>query len=81
MILFVLKNIQHLHNKFISMEMEDKAELVTSKLNHLTAWLHQQDDLESLLKQVQRDGRLNGELRKQFRNLRDREFYDSLFPV
>lgn len=61
------------------MDKEKKAELVTSKLNHLTAWLYQQNDLESLLKRVKSDGRLNGELRKQFKSLRDRKFYDSLF--
>ena len=52
---------------------------MTSKLNHLTAWLYQQNDLEALLKRVKTDGRLNGELRKEFKSLRDREFYDSLF--
>lgn len=61
------------------MDKEKKAELVTSKLNHLTAWLYQQNDLEALLKRVKTDGRLNGELRKQFKSLRDRKFYDSLF--
>jgi len=61
------------------MDKEKKAELVTSKLNHLTAWLYQQNDLEALLKRVKTDGRLNGELRKEFKSLRDREFYDSLF--
>ena len=62
------------------MDKEKKAELVTSKLNHLTAWLYQQDDLEALLKRVQTDGRLNGEVRKQFKILQERDFYDSLFP-
>ena len=61
------------------MDKEKKAELVTSKLNHLTAWLCQQNDLEALLKRVKTDGRLNGELRKEFKSLRDRKFYDSLF--
>ena len=61
------------------MDKEKKAELVTSKLNHLTAWLYQQNDLEALLKRVKTDGRLNGELRKEFKSLRDRKFYDSLF--
>ena len=54
-----------------------KAEIVTAKLNHLTAWLDQQNDLESLLKRVKAEGRL--QLRKEFKALRDRQFYDSLF--
>ena len=62
------------------MDKEKKAEIVTAKLNHLTAWLEQQNDLESLLKRVKADGRLNGELRKKFKTLRDRQYYDSLFP-
>ena len=61
------------------MPKENKAELVTAKLNHLSAWLEQQDDLDSLLKKVKSDGRLNGETRKAFKNLRDRQFYDMLF--
>ena len=61
------------------MDKEKKAELVTSKLNHLTAWLNQQNDLESLLKRIKDDGQLNGEIRKELRNLRDRELYDSLY--
>ena len=64
----------------MAMDKEKKAEIVTAKLNHLTAWLEQQNDLEALLKRVKADGRLNGELRKEFKTLRDRQYYDSLFP-
>lgn len=63
----------------MAMDKEKKAEIVTAKLNHLTAWLEQQNDLESLLKRVKADGQLNGELRKEFKALRDRQYYDSLF--
>jgi len=61
----------------MAMDKEMKSEIVTAKLNHLTAWLEQQNDLESLLKRVKAHGRL--QLRKEFKALRDREFYDSLF--
>ena len=61
----------------MAMDKEMKAEIVTAKLNHLTAWLGQQNDLESLLKRVKAEGRL--QLRKEFKALRDRQFYDSLF--
>ena len=61
----------------MAMDKEMKAEIVTAKLNHLTAWLDQQNDLESLLKRVKAEGRL--QLRKEFKALRDRQFYDSLF--
>ena len=61
----------------MAMDKEMKSEIVTAKLNHLTAWLEQQNDLESLLKRVKAHGRL--QFRKEFKALRDREFYDSLF--
>ena len=44
----------------MAMDKEKKAEIVTAKLNHLTAWLEQQNDLESLLKRVKASKEIKG---------------------
>ena len=63
----------------MSMSKQKKAEIVTSKLNHLGTWLYQQDCIEPILRKVKADQKLNGEERKRLKLLRDREYYDFIF--
>ena len=65
----------------MSMPKEKKAEIVTSKLNHLSSWLYQQDSVDQILKEVKADARLNGEQRRNLKILRDREYYNALFTA
>ena len=63
----------------MSMSKAKKAEIVTSKLNHLSSWLYQQTSVDQLLKTVKADVSLNGEERKKLQLLKDREYYNFLF--
>ena len=76
-------HIKEIHKKFPIMEHESKAQIGQARQNHLCMWILEQsdEDLDQVLSQIESEWRVNQTVKKRMKALKNRHYYDIVFPI